>query len=152
MLSFDKDHSSKSLSEFSETKAGTDVLEKLLKKGMISPTKIQPDDYFFNLLTLEKKDGSYRTILNLKYQNEECYIQHFKIEYLRHAIYMIKPSMYLAPLDIKDAFNSIPAHKTYQKFRNLLLKEKALQFNAIPNGYKDAMRNWMIKVFAGVYH
>ena len=48
--------------------------------------------------------------------------------------------MFLASLDIKDAFYSIPVHKTHQKFLKLLLKGKAFQFNAMPNGYVDAMR------------
>ena len=55
----------------------------------------------------------------------------------RHAIY-IKPGMFLASPDIKDAFYSILVHKTHQKFLKFLLKGKALQFNAIPNGYVDA--------------
>ena len=51
-----------------------------MKKEVTSPTKIQPDDYFSSLFTRQKKDGSYRTILNLKYLNEECYTKHFKME------------------------------------------------------------------------
>ena len=125
MLSFDKDQPSKAPFEFSRTKAETDVLEteveKLLKKGVIAPTKIQPYDYFSNLFTREKKDGSYRIILNLKYLNEECYTQHFKMKSIRHAIYMTNPGMFLASLDIKDAFYSIPVHKTHQKFLKLYM-------------------------------
>ena len=73
LLSFYKDQPSKTPFEFSRTKAETDVLEieKLLKKGVISSTKIQPDHFFPNLFTRIKKDGSYRTILNLKYLNEK---------------------------------------------------------------------------------
>ena len=96
LLSFYKDQPSKTPFEF--PKAETEILEteeeKLLKKGVISPTKIQPDGYFSNLFTRKKKDGSYRPILNLKYLNEECYTQHFKMESIRHAIYMIKPGMF----------------------------------------------------------
>ena len=53
---------------------------------------------------------------------------------------MINPGMFLASLDVKDAFYFIPVHKTHQKFLKLLLKGKAFQFNAMPNGYVDAMR------------
>ena len=99
---------------------------------MILPTKIQPDGYFSNLFTGKKKDG-YRTILNLKYLNEECYTHYFNMESIKHVIYMKKPGMFLASLDIKDAFYSIPVHKTYHKFLKFLFKGKALQFNAISN-------------------
>ena len=36
--------------------------------------------------------------------------------------------MFLASLDIKNAFYSIPVHKTYQKYLKFLLKGEALQF------------------------
>ena len=128
LLSFDKDQPSKAPFEFPRTKAETDVreteVEKLLKKGVIAPTKIQPDDYFSNLFTRQKKNVSYRTILNLKYLNEECYTQHFKMESIRYAIYMINSGMFLASLDIKDAFHSILVHKIHQKFLKFLLKGK----------------------------
>ena len=61
------------------------------------------------------------------------------MESTRHAIYMIKPDMFLASLRIKDDFYSIPVHKT-QKFLKFLLKGKALQYNGMPNGYIDASR------------
>ena len=48
--------------------------------------------------------------------------------------------MLLAFLDIKDAFYFVPVPKTHQKFLKFLLKRKATQFNAMPNGYVDAMR------------
>ena len=59
LLSFDKDQASKAPFEFSRIKAETEVLEteveKFLKKGIITPTIIQSDDYFSNLLTRQKK-------------------------------------------------------------------------------------------------
>ena len=70
LLTFDKEQPSKAPFDFPITKAETDVVEtevdKLLKKGVISPTKIQSNDYFPNLFTRQNKDGSYRTIVNLK--------------------------------------------------------------------------------------
>ena len=45
----------------------------------------------------------------------------------------------LASLDIKDAFYSIPMHKTRQQFVKFLLWGKALSFNAMPNEYVDSM-------------
>ena len=62
------------------------------------------------------------------------------MESIRQTIYMIKPDMFLASLDIKDAFYFIPVHKTHQRFLKIFLKGKALEFNAIPNGYIDAMQ------------
>ena len=91
------------------------------------------------IISLTTNNGSYRAILNLKYLKEQCYTRHFKMESTRHAIYMIKPDMFLASLRMKDDFYSIPVHKT-QKFLKFLPKGKALQYNAMPNGYIDASR------------
>ena len=141
MLSFNKDQPSKTPFEFPGTKAETDELEteveKLMMNEVISQTKIQCDYYFSNLFTRQKKDGSYRTILNIKYLDEESYTQPFKMEYIRQAIYMIKPGIFLASLDIRDAFYSFPVRRAHQKFLKCLLKGKTLQFNAMPNGYID---------------
>ena len=94
LLSFNKDQPSKAPFEFSRTKTETDVLEikveKILKKGVISPTKIPSDDYFSNIFTRQKEYDSCTTILNLKYLNEECYTQNIKMESIRHAVYMIQ--------------------------------------------------------------
>ena len=54
-------------------------------------------------------------------------------------MYLVQLGMFLASLDIKDTFYSIPVYKTHQKFLKFLLKGKALQFNAMANGYIDAM-------------
>lgn len=94
LLSFDKDQPSKAPFEFSRTKTETDVLEieveKILKKGVISPTKIPSDDHFSDIFTRQKKYDSCTIILNVKYLNEECYTQDIKMESIRHAIYMIQ--------------------------------------------------------------
>ena len=94
LLSFNKDQPSKAPFEFSRTKTETDVLEikveKILKKGVIPPTKIPSDDHFSNIFTRQKEYDSCTTILNLKYLNEECYTQNIKMESIRHAVYMIQ--------------------------------------------------------------
>ena len=46
------------------------------------------------------------------------------MESIKHASYMKKPGMFLASLDIKDAFYSISVQKKHQKFLSCLLKGK----------------------------
>ena len=47
-------------------------------------------------------------ILNLKKLNQDCETTHFKMEYIKQVIDMIKPNMYLASLDIKILFIQSP--------------------------------------------
>lgn len=93
-----------------------------------------PGDYFSNLFTREKKDGTMRTILNLKYLNEECDTHHFKMETLKQALHMIQPNSYLASIDIKDAFYSVPIHPDHRKYLKFMWFDISLQFDVMPNG------------------
>ena len=114
---------------------------KLLKKGVISASSTgEEGEYFSNLFVRPKKDGTYRTILNLKFLNKECETEHFKMESLKQALHMVKPFSYLASIDIKDAFYSVPIHKSHKKYLKFLWNSSPLEFDAMPNGYKDAMR------------
>ena len=53
---------------------------------------------------------------------------------------MIKPNMYLASLNIKDAFYTVPIYKPHRKYFRFMWLNKAYQFIAMPNGYVDVMR------------
>ena len=130
--------------EYPRSMMDTDIidneLQSLLQKGVITVSTIEDGDYFSSLFTREKKDGSYRTILNLKLLNEECETHHFKMESLRQAIHMVRPGAFLASIDIKDAFYSVPIHQSHKKYLKFIWRATPYQFEAMPNGYLDAMR------------
>ena len=113
---------------------------KLLEKDVVSKTDIDSKDFFSNLFTKRKKDSSFRMILNLKFLNIECNTNHFKMESIKHAINMISPGDYLASIDIKDAFYTIPIHPDYKHFLKFMWRGIPYQFEAMPNGYLDVMR------------
>ena len=79
--------------EYPRGKKEFDIIEaeitKLLSKGVIEHTTPEDGEYFSNLFTTLKKDGSYRTILNLKSLNKECDKIHFKMESLKQALHMV---------------------------------------------------------------
>ena len=56
-----------------------------------------------------KTDGSYRMILNLK-QISEAVEQHFKMENLSAATKMMRRGCYMASVDLRHAFYSVPIH------------------------------------------
>lgn len=70
-----------------------------------------------------------RQFLNLKFLNKQCYTQHLRMESRKHAVYMMKPEMFFASLDIKDAFYSVPVYHKHQTFPKFLVKGKPLQLN-----------------------
>ena len=83
-------------------------IQKLLRKQVIEEVANDTNTgYYSNLFTNRKKNGAYITILNLKKFNEYCTTEHFKMESIKNVINMLKPGMFLASIDIKDAFYSV---------------------------------------------
>ena len=115
-------------------------VNKLLAKEVIKPCDREAGEYFSSLFTRDKKDGTYRTILNLKSLNQECDTAHFKMESLKQALYMVRRGHFLASIDIKDAFYSVPVNEYHRKYLKFAWNGKLFQFCAMPNGYCDAMR------------
>ena len=52
---------------------------------------------------------------------------------------MAKPEAWMASVDLKDIYYSVPIHEEYQEYLKLLL-EYPLKLIAISNGYKPATR------------
>ena len=55
-----------------------------------------------------KKDGTFRTILNLKHLNHYVNYQHFKVESLN--VFKIIKGVWMTSVDLKDAFFTVPVH------------------------------------------
>ena len=118
---------------------------KLYNKGVIETCLHEDGEYFSNLFTTPKKDGTYRTILNLKSLNKDCDAHHFKMESLKQALHMVRRGYYLASIDIKDAFYSVPIALDHRKYLKFMWNGRMYQFCAMRNGYCDAMRNKTIE-------
>ena len=99
-----------------ETEIMTQEVKKLLNKGVIGDASgkqmILGPQYFGST---KKKDGSFRTILNLKYRNELVQYYHFKMELL-YVFKIIKPNAWMASVALKDVFFTIPIHESHQKY------------------------------------
>ena len=61
-----------------------------------------------------KKMGLKWIILNLKRLNEFVDYKHFKMESLQNVLELIRPGVYMASNDLKDAFYSGAVHKNHQ--------------------------------------
>ena len=76
------------------------------------------------------------------------------MESIINVINMLKPGMFLASTDIKDAFYSVLIFPEHRKYLRFIWKEKIYQFLAMPNVYIDATRifNKLLKpVFASLH-
>ena len=89
---------------------------KLLGKKVIVETYRCEADFVSPVFTRPKKDGNHRMILNLKQLNSFLVYQLFKMEGLENVLNLIKPNVWMASVDLKDAFFTIPVHPEYKNF------------------------------------
>ena len=94
-------------------------IEKLRLRGVLKVSSPEPGEFVSPIFVRPKPDGSHRMILNLKPFNEFVQYHHLKMGIPESAIRMMKPGCYMASIDLKDTYYSVPVviqHQKYLKF------------------------------------
>lgn len=115
-------------------------IEKLLTKKVVTYSKHEPGEFISGLFTRPKKDGSKRMILNLKRLNLHIEYNKFKMESIQNVLQCIEKNCYMASVDLKDAFFSVPIYSEHQKYLKFTHRDQLYKFISMPNGYGPAMR------------
>ena len=115
-------------------------INNLLCRGIVVQSHPQPGMIISPTFTTAKKDGSHRFILNLKAFNTFVEHFHFKMESLSDVLRIIQPGVWMASVDLKDAYYSIPIHRDDQKYFTFLWEGRLYRFVCMPNGYTDGPR------------
>ena len=89
-------------------------IEKLLLKGVIIKSNHENKEFVSPIFTTRKNDGGIRIILNLKKLNKSVKYVHFKMSSIKTVLKMITKDCYMASIDLKDAYYSVPIQKAYQ--------------------------------------
>ena len=115
-------------------------IKKLSEKGVIKEATHSTNEYISTVFTRPKKDGSHRLILNLKKFNQFVTYQHFKMESLQSAVQLIQKDYWMAVLDLKDAYYSVPINPQHRKYLRFKFKDTLFEFTCLPNGLASAPR------------
>ena len=115
-------------------------IDKLCQKGVLKVSSPEPGEFVSPIFLRPKPDGSHRMILNLKPFNEFVQYHHFKMDTLESAIKMMKPGCYMASIDLKDAYYSVPVAKEHQKYLKFVFNGTLYQYTCLPNGLSSAPR------------
>jgi len=115
-------------------------IQEMLSKGIIERTAAEKGQYVSNIFTRPKKDGGIRVILDLSQLNEDIQYHHFKMESLQNALDLVTPNCYMASIDWKDAYFSVPVKKEHRKFLKFFWNGLLFQFTCLPNGLSSAPR------------
>ena len=91
-------------------------ISKLLLKGVIEIAHNPDSGFVSNVFVTPKKDGSYRMILNLQQLNEFVVYQHFKVDNIQTALRLVRPQCFMASVDLKDAYYSVPIALEHRYF------------------------------------
>ena len=113
-------------------------LEKLMKKGVISSTNPNNGMYVSPIFTKEK---SLRIILDLSDFNKCVTYRHFKMDNLQTAMNLMSYDCYMASIDWKDAYYSIPIAKHHRKYLCFDWRGQLYHYNWYPNVLCSALRN-----------
>ena len=62
------------------------------------------------------------------------------MESLQIVLNIIRPNCWMASVDLKDAFYTVPIHTDHQKFLKFKWQEHCYAFRGMRNGYSEAMR------------
>ena len=125
-------------------------VQKLLDKGVIEKTQKSEGDIISNIFIRLKKDKSYRVIINLKNLNKIIEYHHFKMESLMSAVKLMVPNCFMASVDLKDAYYSVPVATEHRKYLKFEWNGCLFQFSCLAMGLACSPRKFT-KLLKPVY-
>jgi len=118
----------------------SEEVASLLDKSAVE--KVPPDQertgFYSTYFLVPKKDGGIRPILNLKRFNQYLTVPKFKMETLQSIIPLLSQGLWLASVDLKDAYFHIPIAKEHRKYLRFLFEGQAYQYKVAPFGLSPA--------------
>ena len=87
-----------------------------------------------------KKDGPMRPVIDLSYLNKFILNEHFQMESLSCLKTLLLKGDFMTNIDLKDSYLSVPIHQSSQKFLRFIWEGTCYQFKALPFGLCSAPR------------
>ena len=106
-------------------------IENLLQKEAISECEHENDEFLSNIFLVKKKNGEFRTVINLKNLNNFIEYHHFKMETIETVLNSVQRHSYFISLDLQNAYFSLPVIQSHRKFLKFEWKGKLYQFNCL---------------------
>ena len=110
------------------------------QNGIISKCEHVEGEVISNIFCRPKKLGKVRIILDLSWLNTFLHYEHFKMETIFTSIDLISKGVYLASIDLSDAYFSVPIDVRDRKYLRFLWDKQLWQFNVLPQGLSPAPR------------
>jgi hypothetical protein len=108
--------------------------------AVLKVVEAEKGKYLSPIFMRPKKNGEYRLILNLKKLNKSVEYHHFKMDTFENAIKIITKNCYMASIDLRHAYYSVPVATEHQQFLRFQWKGKSYKNTCLPNGISSAPR------------
>ena len=111
--------------------------QEVLQKRAIEECHDQ-GGFYSSLFIVPKKDGGWRTIINLKRLNRYLWIQHFKMESVYSVRDVLHRGDWMGKLDLQDAYLTVPVFHPHRRFLRFQWRAQTYQFRCLPFGLATA--------------
>ena len=122
------------------------MLVELEADRVIQKCGYEAGDYLNSVFLREKRDSTeenpkFRIILNMKELNKQHVTRtKHKMNSLQTCLDLMTPSCYMASIDLKNAFHTIPMVKEHCKYLKFKVGNQYYQYKVLPMGFKDSPR------------
>ena len=114
------------------------TVHEYLQRGVIAPSE-DPEQRTFPFFLIRQGE-KLRPILDLRPLNQWVRYVHFKMEGIPLARAMIRQNDWMAKIDLKDAYQSVPLARSAQKLMGFAHQGKNYKFLVMPFGLSSAPR------------
>lgn len=117
-------------------------IQQLLEKRVIIPSEHENGEFVSGIFPIEKKDKSFRMILNLKDLNETVQYKKFKMESFKSALRLVTQHCWMASVDLVSAYYSVPVARKHWKFLKFKWEGQLYSYTCLAMGLSEAPRKF----------
>ena len=117
-------------------------IKRLIDKRVIIPSNHEDEEYISPIFVVPKDDNNLRLILNLKNFNKYLPYHHFKMDTLDTILKLVRPGCYMATVDLRDAYYTVPIADESQKYLKFVFNDVLYKYLALPNGLCSGPRKF----------
>lgn len=113
-------------------------IANLLAKGAVREVQSQDDQFTSTLFLVQKENGEFRPVINLRALNRFLGKESFKMEGLQVVRSRLQKGDFMMKLDLKDAYYAIPIHPSHRKYLRFVYRDRVYEFQCLPFGLSSA--------------
>ena len=103
------------------------AIKDLLAEGAVREVRPQDEQFTSTLFLVQKENGDYRPIINIRALNRFLGKESFKMEGLQLVKSLIQQRDFMMKFDLKDAYYALPGHHSHRKYLRFIYQEVSRQ-------------------------